>query len=118
MENNVNYSDLQLELLDKILNERIKLLELTQSRGYKKEIKDIHAILKEKPRKEPLVIKVADFTHDKHEPGFDVEVFINNSFAPVESWVVSTKDLKKPERERVYKKVLQEICYKVLKLMV
>lgn len=117
MENNISYSKPQLELLNKILNERIKFLEIAQSKGYKKEIKEINKILNAKPRKEPLVIKIADFTKDKHEPAFDVEIFENGVFMPEKSWITSTKDLKKLDRDRVYKKLIQEVCYRLLKML-
>lgn len=50
-----------------------------------------------KRRKELLVVKIVDFTKDKDEPAFDVEVFKEGRFISAGAGVFSTRSQTKVE---------------------
>lgn len=50
-------------------------------------------------RKEMLVIKIVDFTKDKDEPAYDVEVYVNEKFANSHDGVFSTTNGKESALE-------------------
>jgi len=50
-------------------------------------------------RKRDLVIRIADWTHDKHEPAYDVEVYIAGVYDWNKSQIFTTKSFPRTKQE-------------------
>lgn len=55
-----------------------------------------HAVASVECRKRDLVVRIADWTRDLHEPGFDVEVYIAGVYDWNESETFTTKNNTPP----------------------